>query len=366
LLHYLKSHWKKITNLSLFIVALFIFFYILKLSFTYAEPIYFAMLFYAIYRPCIKFLNKKGLSYKISTSISIIFITVLILGLFTSIGTLLFFQSENVIHNSPQWISWAENSIENNLTHIKIQFHQIPDNITENVKEQLSKVTGKIGEWIYTGTSTIFSNVSLISKIFLHILEGYILSIFLAFEMPILKKFFSNNLPSEIKIFSLSVFGDAVKGLGGYIKAQLVLIMCTFILVWIGLLILGVNNALLLSFISGILDLIPLLGVASFFVPWIVYLFVIGQTVTAIKLIVLWLIVICFRQVMEPRLTGNSIGISPFIMLAGMIVSVSILGFIGIILAPVILLIIKSLWEKGYFSLWLLGKKRIQIIKKTH
>ncbi|NGY89276.1 hypothetical protein F6Y05_40635 [Bacillus megaterium] len=51
-----------------------------------------------------------------------------------------------------------------------------------------------------------------------------------------------------------------------------------------------------------------------------------------------------------------------------MVVSVAILGFIGIILAPVILIVIKSLWEKGYFHLWLFkeaANKKIPIKQKV-
>lgn len=358
MLDYFKEHWKKYSNVVLFIGGLFALFYLLKLSFVYAAPVYFALLFYAIYRPCIKFLYKRGLSYKLSVGISISAITLIIVGLSASIGTLLFFQGQNVAHNLPHWISWIENSLHQYMDNIKSQLNEVPNTVTENAKEQLDSASGKIGGWVYGAASALFTNVSLISKVVTQVILGYILSIFLAFEWQTLKSFVSKNIPKGIREFSMSVFGDTAKGLGSFIKVQLILITCTFIIVWIGLLILGIENALLLAFLSGIFDLLPLLGVATLFIPWITYLFIVGQTTLAIKLTVLWLIILCFRQVMEPRMTGNSLGISPFLMLTGMVITVSVLGVVGIFLSPVIMVIIKSLWEKEYFHFWLLGNKR--------
>jgi len=353
LIHYLKGHWKKILNVGLFIVALFIFFYLLKLSFLYAAPIYFALAFYAIYRPFIRWLNKKGMSYKLATGISVTVISLIIVGLVGSLGTLLVFQAQNVAHNLPRWATGIEGSIHSYINTLKSQMNQVPDSVTENAKQQLSSVGGKVGEWTYGLVTALFTNVSLITKVLTQIVIGYVLSIFLAFEWPRIQKFLSKSVPNDIKKFTTSVFGDTAKGIGSFIKAQLVLLTYTFIIVCVALLILRVENALLLSVISGIFDVLPLLGVSTLFVPWIIYLFVIGKTTLAIELTVLWVIIVAFRQVMEPRLTGNSLGISPFLMLAGMVVSVAVLGFIGIILAPVILVVIKSLWEKGYFHLWL-------------
>ncbi|WP_456364045.1 sporulation integral membrane protein YtvI [Priestia aryabhattai] len=354
MLHYLKDHWKKFLNIGLFLVALFVFFYLLKLSFLYAAPIYFALAFYAIYRPLIKWLNNKGLSYKLATGISITVITLIVIGLFASLGTLIFFQAQNVGHNLPQWITGIENTFHEYVKSLKSQMNEVPHSVTENAKEQLNTVSGKVGEWSYNFITALFTNVSLFTKVVTQIVIGYVLSIFLAFEWPKLQSFLSRTVSGDIKKFTTSVFGDTVKGIGSFIKAQLILVTFTFIIISIALLIFRVENALLIAFISGIFDVLPLLGVSTVFIPWIVYLFIIGKTSLAIKLTVLWVIVMAFRQVMEPRLTGNSLGISPFLMLAGMVVCVAVLGFIGIILAPVILVIIKSLWEKEYFHLWIL------------
>lgn len=338
-------------------------FYILKFSFIYAAPLYFSLLFYALYRPLINFLNKRGLSYKFSVTISITLITLFLLILIGSIGTLLFFEAQNVSKNLPEWIVWLQETFEKYVGSIKSQINQVPHVVTDNAKSQMGSVSSKITGWIYGIATALFSNVSLISKLLVEIIIGYILSIFLAFEWKRFGLFLSENVPTNIKFFTISVFGDTIKGLKSYIKAQIILITFTFVIVWISLAFIGVDNSLFLAFISGVFDILPLLGVSTLFIPWIVYLIIVGQIATAIKLTILWLVIVSFRHIMEPRITGNSLGISPFLMLSGMVTCSLLFGVIGIILAPIFLVIMKSLWEKGYFSLWLFNNE-IKI-KKT-
>ena len=56
------------------------------------------------------------------------------------------------------------------------------------------------------------------------------------------------------------------------------------------------------------------------------------------------------RQILEPRIVSGQIGIHPLVTLMSMYVGLKILGFLGMILGPVLALIIKSLWDSGFFK----------------
>ena len=131
------------------------------------------------------------------------------------------------------------------------------------------------------------------------------------------------------------------------------LISFTFIIIFIGLIALGVSNAFSVSLLAAFFDLLPLLGVSTIFVPWIIYLIVVGQTNTAIWLGVLLAIVIIFRQIAEPKIVGDSLGVSAFTMLSFMVISLSLFGVAGIILSPILLILIKALYEQGYLKRWI-------------
>lgn len=130
------------------------------------------------------------------------------------------------------------------------------------------------------------------------------------------------------------------------------MISITFIVILIALVSLGVDNAFVISVIAAILDILPLLGVSALFIPWIIYLFIVGQVSLAIWLTVLLVVVTLTRQILEPKITGDSLGVSAFTMLAFMIISLSIFGIAGVILSPILVILLKSLYDQGYFHRW--------------
>lgn len=89
-------------------------------------------------------------------------------------------------------------------------------------------------------------------------------------------------------------------------------------------------------------------------IPWIIYLFIVGNTSLAIGLIVLLAVVMVVRQLLEPKITGNSIGVSSaFLMLSFVILSSSLFGIAGLILSPILLILLKELLQQGYLQQWI-------------
>ncbi len=56
---------------------------------------------------------------------------------------------------------------------------------------------------------------------------------------------------------------------------------------------------------------------------------------------------------LEPKIIGDSQGVSASVMLAALIISINILGFVGLLISPIIIILIKALAEQGYLEAWL-------------
>ncbi|MNN38864.1 hypothetical protein D3C81_1528790 [compost metagenome] len=109
-----------------------------------------------------------------------------------------------------------------------------------------------------------------------------------------------------------------------------------------------------MALICAVFDVLPLLGVSTILIPWIVYLFIVGNTSLAIGLLILLAVVLIVRQLLEPKITGNSIGVSSaFLMLAFVIFSMSAFGVAGLILSPILLILLKELIQQGYLQRWI-------------
>ena len=168
-----------------------------------------------------------------------------------------------------------------------------------------------------------------------------------------LSKMGGRFLPRKAKTSGKTVFIDLKKALFGFITAQFTLISITTITILIGLLILKVDYAITIALVTGLVDIIPYLGTGAVFVPWIIFEAFAGEMKLAIGLGVLYLVVLVQRQLMEPKILSSNIGIDPLATLISLFIGYKLIGFIGLILGPVVLVIINTLHRANVFhDLW--------------
>ncbi len=133
--------------------------------------------------------------------------------------------------------------------------------------------------------------------------------------------------------------------LRGYIKAYLLIMLLTFCEVFLGLSILGVNYAFILSIIIAIVDILPILGTGTVLLPWALFSLITSDYKMGIGLLVLYAAVSVIRQVAEPKIVGNTLGLHPLATLASIYISVRFIGFWGIFIGPIIALLICNFFK---------------------
>lgn len=131
-----------------------------------------------------------------------------------------------------------------------------------------------------------------------------------------------------------------------YLRAYFLLWLLTLCQLFLGFAILRVKYAFLLALVVSFVDLLPILGVGTVLIPWAVVLLIQHQYGTAIGLLVLYLTVTVLRQVLEPKLVGKSLGISPLLALFATYAGWQLLGFWGMIIAPFAAMIVKAIVEQ--------------------
>jgi sporulation integral membrane protein YtvI len=172
-------------------------------------------------------------------------------------------------------------------------------------------------------------------------------------------------LPNRARTSSRTVFIDLKKALFGFVKAQATLISITTVIILIGLLILRIDYAITIALVTGIVDIIPYLGTGAVFVPWIIYEAIAGDMATAIGLGVLYIVVLVQRQVMEPKILSSSIGLDPLATLIALFVGFKTIGFLGLIVGPVVLVVFNTLQRANVFhDVWTFIKGKDEVIIK--
>ncbi len=207
----------------------------------------------------------------------------------------------------------------------------------------LSAVTEKGGDMLAKGVGRLLVGTPSTAIAFLVCILS---SIYIALDYGKIKSYFKSFMSPEAEKRACKIFARISKGLRGYLRAYFFLFLITFTQLYAGLLILGRKYALVIALIVAALDLLPLFGSGAVLVPW-AFVLIAGQSYTAgVGMLVLFAIMTVVRQIAEPRLVGSSLGIHPLASLAAMFLGLRLMGFWGMLLAPIATLIAKELLEE--------------------
>ena len=140
---------------------------------------------------------------------------------------------------------------------------------------------------------------------------------------------------------------DAV---GGYFRAQFKIMGVVFVILFVGMLILGVDYAVLLALLIALLDFLPFFGTGAVMWPWAIYQLLEQNYKMAIGLAIIWGVSQLVRQLIQPKLVGDSIGLESIPTLFLIYIGFRVGGAFGLIVAVPVGMIIVSLYRAGMFS----------------
>lgn len=353
MLTFYKKYGRTIFDILLIAVTVYLFMYLFSAIYNIAKPVIFALIIYLLIEPLAKFLHRKGLKKVAATTLStIIFIVVLIL-VIVLFGAILVNQIIDLSTNIPEYVEFLQIEIVNLFNTYSSQIDVISPDIIQSITDYISGLSSKLGSLLQSFFTAIVDSVSSFSSFVVNFVLGVILAFFLSLEIDDWEKFAKEKIPKTFKNAYLFLKENVIKGIVAYLKAQFKLISITFGLVFIGLLVIGADSAFTIGIFAAILDLIPLLGVSVIFIPWIIYQIIFGSYKTAIFLSIVYVVVIAVRQILEPKITGESLGVSAFTMLVFMVISLSVFGVAGLIISPILVILMKALVDQGYLKRWI-------------
>lgn len=153
-------------------------------------------------------------------------------------------------------------------------------------------------------------------------------------ETPEIKKAEQARETKRRVVSALKELGGAALGFG---KAQLILFGVNFVVITIGMLITGLGWwSLLIAIGIGLLDLVPVVGSGIVFVPWAIIALIAKNPHMAICVGATYIAMVVLRMILDPIITGKSIGVSPWITLLASVGGLVLFGGAGMILGPVI------------------------------
>ena len=131
-----------------------------------------------------------------------------------------------------------------------------------------------------------------------------------------------------------------------YLRAYLLLFLLTFVQLYVGFSILGLDYTFLPALLLSVVDILPVLGVGTVLVPWGILLLWQGNTFVGTGLLVLFGVMLLSRQLLEPRILGGSLGLHPLATLFAVYAGLRLCGVPGMIVAPAVAMVLKSFLSK--------------------
>ena len=357
----LKKIKRKIVleKVGAFIGTLILLFLMFKFA-VFFMPFLVAGIIAIIIEPIIKFfMHTFKFTRRVSSFIVVSLTIVLIIALVIWGGSSLVQWLMKLTSNIAPAITTATEFI-NNLSNIaREQFNDIPDQIITSLQSSLTDFIGQLGTYIGALASSALKVILSLPTVLINVIITILALIFFTKDRIYVIDMLEYHFPKAWIKNTLKVIKEVWTSLSGYIKVYAKLLLITFaelflafnIFNWIGL---KVSFPFGLAAIIAIVDILPILGVGTVLNPWAIAMLIMGDYKFAIALFVTYLIIFCIRQFVEPKLVSNQFGIHPIITLMAMYAGFRFMGFGGLILGPIILMVLRCIFapqiEKGLFK----------------
>ncbi|WP_064093832.1 sporulation integral membrane protein YtvI [Rossellomorea aquimaris] len=348
----MSKFFSKKVLMIVFIISLLALFtlFILPVS----VPLIAAIITALFLEPAVKFIQRK-----LTTNRRVAVLSVFILFLLL-VGVSSFFVTTKVVGEGIKLIEDAPKYI-NQLSEIWLEYEDRLLNAAEDLPDEVvTEFSDEVQSFLNSGKTKILNSLN-IEKIsaFLSYIPNYLVS-FLVYLIALF--LFMLDLPRiKLSIYSHLTERTAEKVnfmtsrltyvIFGFFKAQFLVSIIIFFVSLIGLLFIAPDVALVMATIIWVVDFIPLIGSIVILGPWALFHLITGTIALGTQLAVLAAILLIIRRTVEPKVMGSHIGLSPLATLIAMYLGLKLLGVLGFIIGPLVLIVFNSAKEAGIIKM---------------
>jgi len=314
-----KAYVKSVINLALAILGLFIFLKIVPGVVSFFMPFAIAGIIAVIASPMVRFLEKKwNIRRKWGTALIVILTIAVLIVVGYAIGRFLTIQVSELLASIPKmWKTYLTEFLTGNKTYSM--------------------------EWLGNMMEGF-------PGVLIAVIMGFLASYFFVVEQECLYNFYEDYIPEGAQKYCSLIRKSLTDSVSGYFKAQLKIEGWMYLILVIGLWILGISYAPLLAFLIALVDLLPIFGAGTVLCPMALFALIKNDYKASIGLLVIWLVTLAVRQIIQPKIVGDTIGLPSIPTLLLLYMGYKLAGVLGMIIAVPSGIIFWNLYQAGVFD----------------
>ena len=310
-----------------------------KLAIFYS-PFLIGFIISLLIEPIIRFVNKKTKLTRKASAILVmlcifsIIITLIIAGLINLIS-----ESSNLLQSLNIYIEKIYNNIQTYINRIDFKKIEIPTQVISIINSSTNNFLEFLSNWISGFLTSVLQGITSLPIIGIYVVITILSTYFICADRLYILDQLEHHFPRLwVKRFGIHL-RKLITTLGGYLKAESILILISFIEVLIGLYIfrligLNIRYPLLAALGIGFVDALPILGSGTVMIPWAIISALNGDIKLGIALFILYVIVLIIHQILEPKIVSGNIGVHPIFTLISMYTGFKLSGIIRTFYRP--------------------------------
>lgn len=305
--------------------------------------------------PLVRFLERRvKLVRRHGSMLIIIAALAIVIGLFYGAGLLVYREMGSFLADAPEIYQSVIAEIGDALQNGRKLAEYFPQNLQPPLLAFSDNLDGLFGKLVSRAAEPTVQIAGHVAKSIPNLLVNMVIItlssyLFLADRESIMR-WLKEHLPAFVFRYIEYMKRDAKGLIGGYFLAQFRIMCVVALILAAGFLVLGVRYGVLLAFLTAILDFLPIFGTGTVLFPWAVVKLFAGEYAYATGLILLYILTQVVRQIIQPKIVGESMGLPPLMTLFLLYLGFKLRGLTGMILAVPVGLVFINFYKYGAFD----------------
>ena len=360
-----RPYWQVAVSLVFSILATGIFIYLGIKGIFFLMPFVIGWGIAAIAAPLVNWLEKKfNIVKKLGSALIVILVIgLIVVGIYFAVSRIIL-EVGDLIKNIPELYAQLESGLRQIGSAMSGIFEKLPvviqdgwNTVVANLDQYMGDLVSRISEPTVMAAGNFAKSLpSYLISVIVAILSAY----FFTIQREDVLKWMKQIAPPSVEKRMTLVMDNLRYAVGGYFKAQFKIRGVVFLILLVGFAVLGVRYFVLVAFLISFLDFLPFFGTGTAMIPWGIYKFLMGDYKMAILLIAIYAVTQLVRQLLQPKLVADSVGMNPLVTLLLLYIGYRIGSVLGMILAVPVGMVLINMLQAGAFD-YILDDVRILV-----